>query len=222
MGLMSVLANNQLIDRLGRSEIYKDYERAFGETTGLPLTLQPVGDFHLAHHGKRHENPFCALMAEHNRTCAACLDAQEKTSDDPLQQTRTVLCFAGLCESSVPLRTGGELLGFLQTGEVMLRPAKHKQFSKIARLLAQWGIGDDLKKIEEAWLQTKVVPRKQYESMLRLLEIFAQHLSLVGKSIDYPVQAVRAIKHCACATVHPGAPRGGAVSRNRRQNCEHE
>ena len=104
----------------------------------------------------------------------------------------------------------------------MLRPPTRKQFSKIARLLAQWGIGDDLKKIEEAWLQTKVVPRKQYESMLRLLEIFAQHLSLVAKSINYPVQAARAIKHCACATVHPGAPRGGVVSRDRRQNGEHE
>ena len=122
-------------------------------------------------------------MAKHNRTCAACLDAQEKTSDDPLQQTRTVLCFAGLCESSVPLRTGGELLGFLQTGEVIMRPAKRQQFSKIARLLAQWGIGDDLKKIEEAWLLTKVVPRKQYDSMLRLLEIFAQHLSLVANQL---------------------------------------
>jgi AraC-like DNA-binding protein/ligand-binding sensor protein len=180
---MSLLPKKDLIDRLGRSDIYKDYERAFAETTGLPLTLQPVGDFHLAHHGKRHENAFCALMAEHNRTCAACLDAQQKTSDDPLQQTRTVLCFAGLCESSVPLRAGGELLGFLQTGEVMLHPSNRKQFSKIARLLAQWGIGDDLKKIEEAWLLTKVVPRKQYESMLRLLEIFAQHLSLVANQL---------------------------------------
>ena len=180
---MSLLSNKELIDRLACSEIYKDYERAFAETTGLPLTLRPVGDFHLAHHGKRRENPFCALMAEHNRTCAACLDAQQKATDDPLQQTRTTLCFAGLCESAVPLRAGGDLLGFLQTGEVMLRPATHKQFSKVAQLLVQWGIGDDLRKVEEAWLQTKVVSRKQYQSTLRLLEIFAQHLSLVANQL---------------------------------------
>ena len=78
---MSLLSNKELIDRLACSEIYKDYERAFAETTGLPLTLRPVGDFHLAHHGERRENPFCALMAEHNRTCAACLDAQQKATD---------------------------------------------------------------------------------------------------------------------------------------------
>ena len=180
---MSLLSKKELINRLACSEIYKDYERAFGETTGLPLTLRPVGDFHLAHHGRRRENRFCAFMAGHNRTCAACLNAQQETSNDPLQQTRTVLCFAGLCESAVPLRAGGDVLGFLQTGEVMLRPPTHKQFSKIASLLMQWGIGGDLKNIEESWLRTKVVSRKQYESMLRLLEIFAQHLSLVANQL---------------------------------------
>jgi hypothetical protein len=49
---MGLLANKQLIDQLSRSEIYNDYERAFGETTGLPLTLRPVEDFQLAHHGQ--------------------------------------------------------------------------------------------------------------------------------------------------------------------------
>jgi AraC-like DNA-binding protein len=180
---VSLLPKKESIDRLTRSEIYKDYERAFGETTGLPLTLRSAGDFHLAHHGRRHENPFCAFMAEHNRTCAACLNAQQEASNDPLQQTRTVLCFAGLCESAVPLRADGELLGFLQTGEVMLRPPAHKQFSKIAQLLVQWGIGDDLKNIEQSWLRTKVVSGKQDESTLRLLEIFAQHLSLVANQL---------------------------------------
>jgi AraC-like DNA-binding protein len=180
---MSLLANKELISQLGRAEIYQDYERAFGETTGLPLTLRPVEDFHLAHHGKRHENPFCALMAKRNKTCAACLDAQQKTSDSSLQQTRTVMCFAGLCESAVPLRSAGDLLGFLQTGEVMLRKPTRKQFSNIAHLLVQWGIGDDLRKVEEAWLQTRVVSRKQYESTLRLLEIFAQHLSMVANQL---------------------------------------
>jgi AraC-like DNA-binding protein/ligand-binding sensor protein len=180
---MSLAASKRLLQELSRSEIYKDYERAFGEATGQPLNLRTVEDFHLAHHGKAHENPFCALMAKHNRTCAACLEAQQRTSLSTLQQTRTIMCFAGLCESSVPLRTGENLLGFLQTGEVMLRKPTHAQFSKLARVLVKWGIGDELKKAEEAWLATKVVSRKQYESVLRLLEIFALHLSLVANQL---------------------------------------
>jgi AraC-like DNA-binding protein/ligand-binding sensor protein len=180
---MSLATSKQLLDELSRSEIYKDYERAFGQATGLPLNLRPVEDFHLAHHGKAHENPFCALMAKHSRTCAACLDAQQKSSDSALQQTRTIMCFAGLCESSVPLRTGENLIGFLQTGEVMLEKPTPAQFSKVASLLVKWGIGDELKKAEQAWVESKVVPRRQYKSVLRLLEIFALHLSLVANQL---------------------------------------
>jgi AraC-like DNA-binding protein len=180
---MSLATSKRLLDELSRSEIYKDYARAFGEATGLPLNLRTGEDFHLAHRGRAHENPFCALMAKHSRTCAACLEAQQKSSDSALQQTRTIMCFAGLCESSVPLRTGENLIGFLQTGEVMLRKPTRAQFSKIAGLLVKWGIGDELKKAEQAWVESKVVPRKQYKSVLRLLEIFALHLSLVANQL---------------------------------------
>jgi hypothetical protein len=44
-----------------------------------------------------------------------------------------------LCESSVPLWTGENLIGFLQTGEVMLEKPTHVQFSKVASLLVEVG-----------------------------------------------------------------------------------
>ena len=65
----------------------------------------------------------------------------------------------------------------------MLRKPTRTQFSKIVRLLTDWGTKGELKEAEEAWLQTKVVSRKQYESVLRLLEIFAQHLSMVANQL---------------------------------------
>ena len=54
-----------------------------------------------------------------------------------------------------PLRTGENLIGFLQIGEVMLKEPTRAQFSKVASLLVKWGIGDELKKAEEAWLEAK-------------------------------------------------------------------
>ena len=62
-----------IIQRISRSEIFKDYERAFSDSTELPLALRPVEIWNLAMSGKAHANPFCELMAEGNRTCAACL-----------------------------------------------------------------------------------------------------------------------------------------------------
>jgi AraC-like DNA-binding protein len=47
----------------------------------------------------------------------------------------------------------------------------------------KFGSEVDLKRMEEAYFQTRVVTRKQYESILRLLTIFAQHLSTLSNQL---------------------------------------
>jgi AraC-like DNA-binding protein/ligand-binding sensor protein len=180
---MSSNSQCHLIERLAESKIYKDYERAFGETTGLPLNLSPVENWQLAHHGRKHENPFCAKIVAANKACAACLRAQQQTSDSAGTQPRTVLCFAGLCETSVPLRVGNNLIGFLKTGEVMLTKPTESRFARAARQLSEWGLKSDLAEIRDAYFQTPTVSRKKYASIVRLLGIFAQHLSLVANEL---------------------------------------
>ena len=180
---MSVATSKQLLDELSRSEIYKDYERAFGEATGLPLNLRSLSTSNSHTTARSTRTHFVHSWQNTTEPVQLAWTHKQKSSDVALQQTRTILCFAGLCESSVPLRTGENLIGFLQTGEVMLQKSTHAQFSKVASLLVKWGIGDELEKAEQAWVESKVVPRKQYASVLRLLEIFALHLSLVANQL---------------------------------------
>lgn len=176
--------HDRLVERLSKSRIFADYQRAFSEATGLPLSLRPVEAWQPVHHGQAHENPFCALMAETSRTCAACLEVQEKLAENPGAGPRTVTCFAGLSDTAVPLRFGDELVGFLQTGQVFVgeQPAKGA-FDRTARQLLDWGLKTDLRRTEEAWFHSRVVSREQYEAMVRLLAIFAQHLALVGNQV---------------------------------------
>lgn len=176
-------AKKKFIDALSQSQIYQDYERAFTKATGLPLSLRPVESFQRAHDGKKSENQFCLLMAENNRACAACLEAQQKIADQVGTGPRTVKCFAGLCDTGVPVSIGDELLGFLQTGQIFLQPPTKAQFSKTVQQLTDWGWKVDLRKLEEAYFQTRVINPKQYESVLRLLTIFAQHLALVSNQL---------------------------------------
>ncbi len=177
---MSAASENLLLDQLTESEIYQDYERAFTEATGLPLSLRPVESWRLAHHGKHHENSFCAMLAKCSQACAACLRAQQQTRDSTAHEPRTVLCFAGLSESSIPIRAGEKLIGFLQTGEVIVGKPSAQQFAKTARQLVGWGAKVDLRKLEDAYFHTKVLSKKSYESVLRLLSIFGQHLGLLA------------------------------------------
>lgn len=176
-------SGRKLVEQLSKSRIYQDYERAFNEATGLPLTLRPVEYWQPAHRNKKNENPFCALMAEHSRTCAACLEVQEKLSKDEGQSSKTVTCFAGMCDSSVPIRLGNELIGFLQTGQVRTKKPNREQFRRTVRQLVDWGMKADLNRLEEAYFHTRVLTPKQYQSMVRLLVIFGQHLSLASNQL---------------------------------------
>jgi AraC-like DNA-binding protein len=173
----------ELIERLSRSQVYQDYEHAFSQVTGLPLKLRAMEAWHLVHRGTKFENPFCALMAKHTRSCAACLEVQHKIADSPEIATKSVICFAGLCETAVPLLLGDKLVGYLQTGQVLLKNPTHRQFTRTARQLLEWGLKIDLGQLEEAYFHTRVLTRKQYESMISLLTVFSQHLSIVCNQI---------------------------------------
>lgn len=176
-------ASERTVEQLAQSTLYRDYERAFGDATGMPLNLVSAGSWHLALHGQRHENAFCALLAKRNKTCAACLRAQGELMGGGAPGPRTTECFAGLCESSVPIRTGDTILGYLRTGEVATRKPTPAQFSAVLRQLRVWGITTAAAELRRAYFSTRVVPKAQYRSMLDLLTIFASHLSMVAGQI---------------------------------------
>jgi ligand-binding sensor protein len=165
------LGNKQLVEKLTRSAIYRDYARAFSTATGMPLAMRAVEHWQPALRGAPNENPFCALMARSNRVCSACLEVQRKLTEKAGDRSRTVTCFAGLSDSAVPIRVGDQLIGFLQTGQVLLKQPTKFRFDQASRKLVDWGVHVDLAKTREAYFHTKVLTKKQYRSMLRLLEI---------------------------------------------------
>src|SRR5688572_5726266 len=104
-------ANGQLVETLTHSQMFQEYERAFTEATGLPLAFRPVETWQIPLHGKRKENPWCSMMAEKSRTCAACLQMQEKLSKSAMSAACTITCAYGLCETAVPVKLGSETIG---------------------------------------------------------------------------------------------------------------
>jgi len=175
--------SRNVVEQLHKTQIYRDYEKAFRETTGLPINLRPIEAFDLPHHGDPKENPFCSLMARTNQTCSACLQLQKKVETEARLEPKTLKCFAGLCDSAVPVRVGENLVAFLQTGQILLHQPTKKEFTRTTRQILKLGAEVDLKRLEEAYFQTRVLNKKQYESILRLLTIFAQHLSTLSTEL---------------------------------------
>jgi len=180
---ISLQQSRAFVAQLKSAQIFRDYERAFRETTGLPLAIRPVETFDLPLHGDPKENPFCALMATSNRSCAACLQLQKRVEEEARVEPKTLKCFAGLCDSAVPVRVGDNLIAFLQTGQVLLHKPSQAAFTRATRELVRWGAEVDVKRLEEAFFQTRVVTPRQYESIVRLLTIFAQHLSTLSNQL---------------------------------------
>jgi AraC-like DNA-binding protein/ligand-binding sensor protein len=176
-------ANNQLIETLAGSKVYQDYERAFNDATGLPVTLRPVDSWQLPHHGRRNENPFCATMAQKSRSCAACLQVQQRLAETATHGPATEICALGLCDTAVPVRMGDKVVGFLQTGQVFKRKPSEAQFDRAVRQISEWGLPVDREVLRDAYFSTTTLPAKQHDAIVNLLSIFAQHLSMVSNQI---------------------------------------
>jgi AraC-like DNA-binding protein/ligand-binding sensor protein len=174
---------------LSESQIYHDYERAFTKGTGLPLALHEPEMFRLVQYYSKEESPFCELMGKTHKTCAACYALQQQLAREARMEVKTLKCFAGLCESAVPVRVGEDLIAFLHTGQVLLRQLTQRQFNRVAATLLKWGIEVDLQSAEEAYFQTQVLPSAQYKSLLRLLTIFAGHLAAIGDELFLQAKA---------------------------------
>ncbi len=173
-----------IVARLSGTQLYQDYERAFQKATGLPLAIRPVAAYENALAGSNNENPFCAILAKTNQGCANCLRMQEQLEKEAGLEPKSLHCFAGLCDSAVPIRVGDELIAFLQTGQILLHQPNQEEFSRTTKQLLAWGSQVNLKALEEAYFQTKVFDREQYEAMLRLLSTFAEHLATISNSIQ--------------------------------------
>jgi AraC-like DNA-binding protein/ligand-binding sensor protein len=172
-----------LVEALSRSQVFLDYERAFTEATGLPVALCPVESWQLPFHGKRNEAKFCALLAGKSSACASCLQVHDRLAAAATHEAHTLNCPAGLCETAVPVRLGERLLAFLKTGQVLRKQPTESQFERAAKLLSEWGIKGSREELREAFFAVRVMPNKQRESVVMLLTIFAQHLSILANQV---------------------------------------
>jgi AraC-like DNA-binding protein/ligand-binding sensor protein len=172
-----------VVGRLRESELFRDYQEAFETATGLPLVLREAGSFQTPLEGSKQKNSFCTLMAGANKTCAACLQLQQRVEEQAAAGTTTLQCFAGLNESAVPVRLGEKVIAYLQTGQVLFRAPTERNFRAAAANLEKWNSTVDLDELRTAFFETRVLPKARYGAALRLLASFASHLSLLSNEL---------------------------------------
>ena len=172
------------VRQISQSRIYQDYEWAFAKTTKLPLELYSIDTCREVHRIRsNYANPVCAILAEASKTCAVCLEVRRKLAGGDISDTQTVTCFAGLTYTRVPLKFYGRVIGLLQTGQVFLGTPSAKRLKKITTQVTSSGMKLNLLRLKDAHFRPHAVSADQYRAVVRLLEIFAEHLSLIFNQI---------------------------------------
>jgi AraC-like DNA-binding protein/ligand-binding sensor protein len=175
--------DRELLQALVNSRVFAEYKRAFSGATGLPIALQPVESFRLPDHGKGNENPFCALLAQKNRSCGECLNVQASVKEAAKYHPHTAVCPAGLSETAVPVQLGNRLIGFLQTGQIFRESPTEGQFQRAVKWLRALEVDLDQDELRKAYFRTRVIARDEHASATKLLSVFAQHLSILSNQI---------------------------------------
>ncbi|MBC8094371.1 MAG: helix-turn-helix domain-containing protein [Akkermansiaceae bacterium] len=188
----------QWVENLAGTPDFREFQRAFEDATRLPLTLRAVEGWQLAHRGSRHQNGFCAMMSQANRSCAACLQTQQRVCEGSRDKPCTMACTFGIIETAVAVRIGHEIIAYLQTGQIFFKAPTPQQTRAALRQLKDWGLDIDMAEAAGRYNETPVVSRGDYQARIRLLQFFADHLGtsahqiLLRQQTAEPVQITRA------------------------------
>jgi AraC-like DNA-binding protein/ligand-binding sensor protein len=177
---------NSLLKRIALSERFKLYQEAFRTATGLPLRIvssDPDG-WCLDDEGMN-RSPFCEELNLCEKTCAACVETNRRLMKEAeVNGPTTCHCFAGLCATAVPVKMGASVIGYLKTGQVFSRTPTPDQFEEIMGAIGRKTLNNvSRKKLKEAYMQTRFVEPLRYQSMVTLLQSFAEQLSEHAESL---------------------------------------
>ncbi len=176
------LRKSELVARLQASTVFRDYREAFQTATGLTLELCPVGALRTPSADLR-SRPSCAPFVSTDKACASCLELQARVENEVSDGVVTLRCFTGLSHSAVPVRLGDRPIAYLQTGRILLHPPTRESFHTVVDQLRESGGRIDLPALETVYFGSRVVPKAQYEALLKLLGSFAAHLSLISNEL---------------------------------------
>jgi AraC-like DNA-binding protein len=162
--------------------LFRDYEGVFTKATGLALALRPLDYWQLEHQGKKHENPFCRMLAERPKSLAVCLESHQEMIDHTGELPHTVTCPFGLTETAVPVKLGTNIIGYLRIGQVLRHMPAKADTTKVARALEKCGIKFS-GAIRNAWEKNPLIPPDKYNAIVRLLSFFAEQLSALSNQL---------------------------------------
>jgi AraC-like DNA-binding protein len=168
-----------LLLRLAASERFRIYQDAFRTATGLPLRLVSADpDAWCLDDQNINRSPFCEALNLCKSACHACIDTNRRLmKESEVNGPTTCKCFAGLCATAIPVRLGASVIGFLKTGQVFNQTPSAEKFDRVISMIGRKTlVNGELESLRKAYMETRAVEPERYQSMVTLLQSFAEQL----------------------------------------------
>jgi AraC-like DNA-binding protein len=169
---MSLLSFDQISNLAVVRQYYYLVWRLFGVNIAL---VSPDRKRSLAL-GAESWSPFCIKLRQmgNEKHCLAC---DQKYLAIVCEQRRSLryVCWAGLREFIVPIILDGEILAFIQCGQVLDAPPDEENWSSTCQVLTALGF-NDLPPKELFFSQRVILPQTQ-EDLMTLLELFGNYIA---------------------------------------------
>jgi AraC-like DNA-binding protein/ligand-binding sensor protein len=157
------------------------YEETFRKATGVALKLSPPDAMPPCRVFGAKRNALCQLVTGHaaDELCKRVRHRHHRRVCQTLTP-QMGCCFAGLHRVMVPVVLDGQHVATWVTDRVFCRRPTRQDFRSVAHRLARLGFADRLPQIEATFFRGRVVAAEQFQAMLQLLVLFAQHLAEVA------------------------------------------
>ncbi|MCC7519844.1 MAG: helix-turn-helix domain-containing protein [Verrucomicrobiae bacterium] len=174
--------DRDLVDALLHSEIYREFQHAFGEATGLPVALCSAAPERTPRRRKS-KSPFCAMISTRKDGCAFCQKMSERLSRAATRKTATLDCAFGLTETAVPIRLGERVIAFLRVGQVFRFQPTSTRFDRAVRQLTTSALNGASRRFRSAYFKTPVVTEHKYRSIVKMLDLYARYFAVLANQI---------------------------------------
>jgi AraC-like DNA-binding protein len=171
----------------------------FTQATGLPLHfVTALGNRTLG----VEVCTLCRYLHAHPAGAKLCAVFLQKLLEQSLEKPATAGCDAGLNETAVPLRTGGQTFGFLVFGHNRLKPPDRAALNRARHLLSRVGVTLPAEQLEVLSTDTPVADTQRLAAMTRLVEAAAERLVLgITQHIVHPPATMPPLVEQACKLV---------------------
>ena len=108
---------------------------------------------------------------------------QQRVCEEVEGAPRTLSCVFGLSETATGAKMSGQIVAYLQTGQVFFKSPAPQQTRCAPKQIRQWGLDLDPNEAAMLYRAAPVVRPKDYPSSVQLLQFFADQLGLMANQI---------------------------------------